>query len=97
MRDELLKLHGIGFKGKILVMKKLETLTKAKIINAVNQNICPQTQPPQLDFDPENTVAPRSLQRINNSYRNAAIPKKGDTTLFPDSISRGMNIKEIDS
>ena len=55
--DKLLKLHGIGFKGKMLVIEKAKTSPTAKSINGVNQNICPQTQPPQLDFDPENTVA----------------------------------------
>ena len=54
--DELLKLHGIGFKGKTLVIEKAKTPPKAKNINEGNQSICPQTQPPQLDFDPENTV-----------------------------------------
>ena len=61
----------------------------------MNRDICPHTEPPQLDFDPENTEASRPLQRITNSYRNAVIPKKGDIVLFSDSIPRGMNIKEI--
>ena len=95
MSDELLKLHGIGFKGKTLVIEKAKTPPKAKSINGGNQSICPQTQPPQLDFDPENTVASRPLQWIKNSYRNAVIPKKSDIALFSDSIPRGMNIKEI--
>ena len=43
--DELLKLHGIGFKGKMLVIEKTKTLPKAKNINGVNQDICPQTHP----------------------------------------------------
>ena len=43
--DKLIKLNGIGFKGKMLVIKKAKTLPKAKNINGVNQNICPQTQP----------------------------------------------------
>ena len=76
MSDKLLKLHGIEFKGKMLVIEKAKPLPKAKSINGVNQNICPQTQPSQKDFDPENTVASRSLQRVKNSYRNAVIPKK---------------------
>ena len=42
--DELLKLHGLGFKGKILVIEKAKTPPKAKNIIGVNQNICPQTQ-----------------------------------------------------
>ena len=83
--DELLRLHGIGFKGKMLVIEKAKTLPKAKNINGVNQNICPQTQPLQLDFDSENTGASRPLQRIKNSYWNAVIPKKGDIALFSDS------------
>ena len=41
--DELLKLHGIGFKEKILVIEKAKTLPEAKSINEGNQNICPQT------------------------------------------------------
>ena len=86
--DDLLKLHDIEFKEKILVIEKVKTLTKAKSINGVNQDICSQRQPPQLDFDPENTVASRSPQRIKNSYQNIVIPKK-------DSIPRGVNIKEI--
>ena len=61
----------------------------------MNQNICSQTQPPQIDFDPENTVASRPLQRMENSYQNAVIPKKVDIALFSDIIARGMNIKEI--
>ena len=80
--DELLKLHGLGFKGKMLVIEN---------INGVNQNICPQTQTSQLDSDSES----RPLQRIRNSYRNTVINKKGDIALFSDSIPRGMNIKEI--
>ena len=55
MSDDLLKLHGLGFKRKILVIEKAKTLPKAKNINAVNQNICPQTQASQLDSDPEST------------------------------------------
>ena len=89
--DELLKLHGLGFKGKMLVIEKAKTPPKAKNINGVNQNICPQTQTSQLDSDPES----RPLQRIKNSYRNTVINKKGDIALFSDSIPRGMNIKEI--
>ena len=60
--DELLRLHGIGFKGEVLIIEKAKTPPKAKSINGVNQNICPQTQPPQLDFDPKDTVAFRPLQ-----------------------------------
>ena len=63
-----MKLHGIGFTGKMIVIEKAKTLPKAKSINGLNQNICPQTQPPQLGFDPENTVASRPFQRIKNSY-----------------------------
>ena len=93
--DELLKLHGLGFKGKMLVIEKAKTPPKAKNINGVNQNICPQTQTSQLDSDSGNTLASRPLQRIKNSYRNTVIHKKGDIALFSDSIPRGMNIKEI--
>ena len=42
---KLLKLHGIGFKGKMLVIGKAKTPAKAKNINGVNQNIFSQTQP----------------------------------------------------
>ena len=66
VNDELLKLHGIGFKGKMLVIEKVKTPPKAKNINGMNQNICPQTQPSQLDSDPENYVASRPFQRIKN-------------------------------
>ena len=38
--DELLKLHGIGFKGKTLVIEKAKTPPKAKNINGGNQSIC---------------------------------------------------------
>ena len=93
--DELLKLHGLGFKGKILVIEKAKTPPKAKNIIGVNQNICPQTQLSQWNSDPENTVASRPLQQIKNSYRNAVIPKKGDIALFPDSIPGGINSTEI--
>ena len=61
----------------------------------MNQNICPQMQPPQLVFDPENTVVSRPYQRIKNSYRNTVIPEKSDIALFSDSIPRGTDIKEI--
>ena len=56
--------------------KKAKTPPRAKSINGLNQNICPQTQPPQLDFDPENTVASRPLQRIKYYYQIAVISKK---------------------
>ena len=68
--DELLKLHGLGFKWKMLVIEKAKTPPKAKNINGVNQNICLQTQISQLDSDPETTLASRPLQQIKNSYRN---------------------------
>ena len=84
MSDELLKLHGLGFKGKMLVIEKAKTPPKAKSINGVNQNICPQTQTSQLGSDPENTLASRPLQRIQYSYQNTFIHKKD-----------GMKIKEI--
>ena len=42
---KLLKLHAIGFKGKMLVIGKAKTPPKAKNINGVNQNIFSQTQP----------------------------------------------------
>ena len=89
VNDELLKLHGLGFKGKMLVIEEVKTPPKAKNINGVNQNICPQTQISQLDSDLANTLASRPLKRIT------AIHKKGDIALFSDSIPRGMNIKEI--
>ena len=57
--DELLKLHEIEFKGKMLVIEKSKTPPKAKSINGMDLNICLQTQLPQLDFDPKNTVATR--------------------------------------
>ena len=60
----------------MLVTETAKTPPKAKSINGVDQNVFPQTQSPQLDFDPENTVASRPLQRIKNSNRNAVIPKK---------------------
>ena len=95
MSDELFKLHGLGFEGKMLVIEKAKTLPKAKSINGVNQDICPQTQISQLDSDLENTKASRPLQRIKSSYRNTVIHKNGDVALFSDSIPKGMNIKEI--
>ena len=95
MSDELLKLHGLGFKEKMLVTEKAKTPPKAKNIDRVNQNIYSQTQTSQLDPDLENTLASRTLQRIKSSYRNTVIHKKGDIALFSDSIPRGMNIKEI--
>ena len=72
--DELLKLYGIGFKGKMLVIEK--TPPKAKGINGVNQNICPQMQPPQLDFDPENTVASRPLNGLKTPIEMLSSLKK---------------------
>ena len=60
--DELFKLRGRGFKGKMLVIENAKTLPKAKNINGVNQNICPQMQISQLDSDTENTLASRPLQ-----------------------------------
>ena len=90
--DQILKSHRIGFKGKMLVIGKPKTPPKTKNINGVNQNIRPQPQPLQLDSDPENTSRP--LQRIKNCYRNAAIHKKGNITLFSDIIPRRMDIKE---
>ena len=95
MSDELLKLHILGLKRKMLVTEKAKTTPKAKNINGVNQNICPQTEISQLDSDPENTLASRPLQQIKNSYRNTAIHKKCGFALFSDCIPRGMNIKEI--
>ena len=53
--DKLLKLHGTECKGKMLVIEKGKTLPKTKIISGMSQNICPQRQPSQLDFDHENT------------------------------------------
>ena len=67
MSEKLLKVHGIEFKEKMLVIEKVKTPPKAKSINGVNQNICPQTQPSQLNFDPENIVASRHILRIKNS------------------------------
>ena len=93
--DELLKIHRLGFNGKMLVIEKAKTLPKAKNINGVNQNICPQTPISQLDSDPENTLASQPLQRIKNFYRNTVIHEKGDIAQFSDSIPRGRNIKEI--
>ena len=74
--DELFKLRGRSFKGKMLVIENAKTLPKAKNINGVNQNICPQMQISQLDSDPENNLASRPLQRIKNSYRNTVIHRK---------------------
>ena len=54
--------------NEICYLKKAKSLPKAKNINRVNQNICPQTQPSQLDSDPENTLAFQPLQQIKNSY-----------------------------
>ena len=36
--DELLKLHGLGFKGKMLVIEKAKTPPKVKIINEANHS-----------------------------------------------------------
>ena len=58
----LLKEHKIEKKAK-----KAKTSPKTKSINGGNQNISPQTQPPKLDFNPENTVGSRLLQRIKGS------------------------------
>ena len=74
--DELLKFHGLGFKGKMLVIEKAKTPPETKNINGVNQNICPQTQTSQVDSDPENTSASHPLQRIKYSYKNTIIQKK---------------------
>ena len=45
----------------MLVIEKVKALPKAKSVNGVNQNMCPQTQPPQLDLDRVNTVASTDL------------------------------------
>lgn len=92
MTHELVKLHETEFKGKMLVIEKEKTLPKAKNSNGVNQNICPQMQSPQLDFDSQNNVASRPLQWIQNFYRHAGVPKKDNITLFSDLF---VNIKKI--
>ena len=68
--DEFLKLHGLGFIGKTLAIEKAKTPPKAKNINGVNQNICPQTQISQLDPDPENTIIeiPSSIKKAILHY-----------------------------
>ena len=86
VRGELLKLHGLGFKRKMLVIEKAKTPPKTKNINGVNQNICPQTQTSKLDPDLENTLASRPLQRIKNSYRNTVIHKKKAILLYFQTV-----------
>ena len=51
----------LDMKGKMLVIEKAKTPPKAKSING--QNIYPQTQLQQLDFDPENSLASRPLSK----------------------------------
>ena len=82
MSDELLKLHGLGFKGEMLIIEKEKSPANAKNINRVNQNICPQTQTSQLDSDPVKTLSSRPLQWIKNSYRNTVIHKRRYCTIF---------------
>ena len=79
----------------MLVIEKAKTLSKAKSVYRLNQNICPQTQPPRLDFNSENIAASQPLQRVKNSNRNGVILKKSNIGLFPGSIPRVINIKEI--
>ena len=47
------------------------------------------------------TTAPseeqRSIQNINSTFANAAIPKKENIVTFLDSISRGMEMKHLNS
>ena len=92
--DELLKLHGLGFKGKMLVIEKSKTPPKAKNINGVNRNICPQTHISQLGSDPENTLASRPFNGLKTLIEIPSSIKNGDIALFSDSILRGMNIKK---
>ena len=68
----------------MLIIEKEETPPKAKIINGMNQDICSQTQPLQLDFG-----------SWNHPSQNVVILNKDDIALFSDSIPKYVNIKEI--
>lgn len=52
--DDLLKLHGIDFKGKTLIIERAETPQKAKTIDGINKqthkSTYPQIQSKTLDF-----------------------------------------------
>ena len=77
---KLLKLHGIEFNERKLVIEKSKTLPKKT--NGKNKHAFLQTLSLAIDFEMETSESVPPIQRITDSYRNAVLPKKGAIGLF---------------
>ena len=89
LHKELLKLRGIEFNGRKLVIEKVKTLPKKT--TGKNKQAFLQTQSPAIDFKMETFEQVPPIQRVTGSYRNAVISKKGAIALFSDSIATRTN------
>ena len=70
---ELLKLHGIEFNGRKLVIDNAKTPPKKT--TGKNMQALPQTKLPAIDFEMETFEPVPLIQRIIGSYRNTVLPK----------------------
>ena len=88
---ELLKLHGIEFNGRTLVIEKAKTPPK-KTIGKDKQAFL-QLQLLATDFEMENFKSVSPIQRTTGSYRNAVLPKKGAIVLFQTAYPKERTLK----
>ena len=77
---ELLKLHGIEFNGRKLVIEKAKTPPKKT--TGKNKQAFVQTHSPAVDFEMKIFETVPRIQRITGSYSDAVLPKKGAVALF---------------
>ena len=105
--DELVKLHGLEFHGRKIIIKEAKTPPRT-LVNELSRNTVANNQQSmykmlltingvrsRLPTTPTGEQYP--IQNIKSTFSNAVTPKKKNIALFLDSIPRGMKMRHLNS
>ena len=105
--SELVKLHGLEFHGRKIIIEDAKTPPRT-LVNELSRNAVANDQQSMHNMHPIiNDVRSRlptapteeqhPIQNINSTFSYAVIPKKKNIALFLDTIPRGVKMKHLNS
>ena len=105
--DELVKLHGLEFHGRKIIIEEAKT-PPGTVVNELSTSAVANDQQSMQKMSPAindvrsrlptaPTEEQRPIQNINSPIYNAVIPKKKNIPLFSDGMPRGMEMKHLNS
>ena len=99
INEELMKLNGLEFTGKNLVIEEAQKKTseRCKFASKTRPESVeqPKTGPSNTELIPPKRQSP--FQKINNSYPDTVSPKMKSVVIFLDSMVKGLKMEQFNS